>query len=699
MSLNTVKCLLGDSEIIIETGKMAKQAGGAVTVRSGDTIVLVVATSSQTMKEKCDFLPLTVEYLEKTFAAGKIPGGFFKREGRPSETAILTARFIDRPIRPLFPENYHFDTQVIATVLSASPDHLPEMLAMIGASASLCISDIPFIKPIAGCRVSRIHGEFKINLSLSDLEKSDLDLVVAASEDAVLMVEGEAHEASETDLIQAIEFAFKALQPVIKIQKELQAQCGKAKREVPQLQTLADITGAIQTSRKRIEQALAIKEKQLRYSTLDAIKAEIKEKVLNDESPFDHQLQLMKEFENVKSDIMRSAIIKEGKRIDGRGLKDIRPISCEVGLLPRVHGSALFTRGETQALVAATLGSSSDEQIIDGLLAEQSKRFMLNYNFPSFSVGEVKPLRSPGRREIGHGFLAERSLLGALPSAEDFSYTIRIVSEILESNGSSSMATVCGGSLAMMDAGVPITTPIAGIAMGLIKEGDDFAVLSDILGDEDHLGDMDFKVTGSEKGVMALQMDIKIEGITTEIMQKALMQAKEGRVHILGCMNKAIDKPRETLSAYAPKLHLVQINPKKIRDVIGPGGKNIKGIIEETGVKMDVEDSGIIKIFSSDQDAIDRTIELIKYFTGDVEVGKLYHGTVKKITHFGAFVEVRPNSEGLLHISQISDKHVNEVTDVLSEGDKINVKVLAIDEMGKFKLTMKGIDQNEEIAS
>ncbi len=693
MSTNQVQCKLGGSDIIIETGKMAKQAGGSVTVRCGDTVVLVVATSAAKAKTECDFLPLTVEYLEKTFAAGKIPGGFFKREGRPSETAILTSRFIDRPIRPLFPDNYYFDTQVIAIVLSASQENPPELLAMVGASAALMISDIPLKKPIAGCRVCRINGEYVINPAYNDIAKSDLDIVVSASEDAVVMVEGGAKEAQEEDVLKAISFAHEALKPVIAIQKELQEKCGKPKRDVPQPELSEEITKTVASYKDQIAEALKIKIKQDRYAKIDEIKEELKEKLLTDDSTYEQKLQLSNEIQEIKSNIMRASILKEKKRIDGRGPTDIRQITSEVGFLPRVHGSSLFTRGETQALVTATLGSSQDEQTIDGLLDDTSKKFMLNYNFPAFSVGEVRPLRSPGRREIGHGHLAERSLYNMLPPQEEFPYTIRIVSEILESNGSSSMATVCGGSLAMMDAGVPLKKPVAGIAMGLIKEDNDYAILSDILGDEDHLGDMDFKITGTADGLSAVQMDIKIEGISTEIMEKALTQAKEGRLHILGKMNEALETPREKLSTYAPKFKVLHVKTDRIKDVIGPGGKNIKGIIEQTGAKIDIDDDGSIKVFAHDDSSLEQTISLIDECTQEAEVGRLYDGIVKKITNFGAFVEILPKTEGLLHISQISDKHVERVEDEMKEGEKIKVRVINVDNFGKIKLTMKDLDK------
>ncbi len=694
MSIHQVKCQLGDHEVIIETGKMAKQAGGAVTVRCGDSIVLVTATSSLQSKDEVDFLPLTVEYLEKTFSAGKIPGGFFKREGRPTETAILTSRFIDRPIRPLFPDHYYFETQVIATVLSASGEMPPDMLAIVGASSSLMVSDIPFKKPLAGCRVCRIDGDFVINPSISALSKSDLDLVVAATDDAVVMVEGGAQEAKEEDLMAAIEFAHKALKPVIAAQVELQKMCGKAKRSVPQPETRADITQAVKGYTGKVKEALGIKIKQQRYTQLDVLKDELKTKLITKESPYAHKLQLATEFENLKSDLMRGAIINDKTRIDGRGLTDIRTITSEVSVLPRTHGSALFTRGETQALCVATLGSADDEQTIDGLLEETSKKFMLNYNFPPFSVGEVKGLRSPGRREIGHGHLAERALKPLLPAPDSFPYTIRLVSEILESNGSSSMATVCGGSLALMDAGVPVVKPVAGIAMGLIKTDDRFAVLSDILGDEDHLGDMDFKVTGTDAGVTAMQMDIKIEGITSEIMVQALSQAKEGRVFILGKMAETLTEHRKEMSQFAPKMEMLKISVDKIKDVIGPGGKHIKGIIEETGAKIDIEDDGSVRIFANCDEVLKRTIELVREYAADVEEGKIYKGIVKKITDFGAFVEILPRTDGLLHISQISNRRIERVEDVLNQGDTVTVRVIAVDHSGKIKLSMKNIDQD-----
>lgn len=697
MSVHQIKTQFGDKEVLIETGKMAKQAGGSITVRCGDSVLLVVATSAPEPREGTDFLPLTVEYLEKSYAAGKIPGGFFKREGRPGESSILVARCIDRPLRPLFPDHYYLDTQVIVHVISADPNCPPDQLATLGASAALTISDIPLSKPVSGCTVVKIDGKLKINPSLEEKEEAELELAVAVTEDAVVMVEGEAQGVSEQDMLEAIQFAHDACKPSIQAQKDLQALCGKPKREVKAPEVNQTIKAAVEKVTDQVKQALAIGDKLERYAKLNEIKSALKDEVLNDETTSADKLQLSGDFDELKSKLMRTDILKEGKRIDGRASTDIRHISCEVGLLPQAHGSALFTRGETQALVVATLGSSDDEQMVDDLLEFRRKSFMLNYNFPAFSVGEVRPLRSPGRREIGHGNLAERALATHLPSVDDFPYTIRIVSEILESNGSSSMASVCGGSLALMDAGVPVQQPTAGIAMGLIKEGDDFAILSDILGDEDHLGDMDFKVTGSENGITALQMDIKIEGITAEIMGKALDQAKAGRLHILEKMKEALAEPRAQVAACAPRIKELKIKVDRIKDVIGPGGKVIKGIIEETGAKIDIEDSGSVRIFASNTPAMERAIKMVEEITAEAEVGKVYTGPIKRITNFGAFVEILPKTDGLLHISQIVDRRLKEVTEVLAEGDVINVKVLNVDNFGKIKLSMKEVEQDDKI--
>ncbi|MBX7147865.1 polyribonucleotide nucleotidyltransferase [bacterium] len=687
---------LGNTDVIIETGKLAKQAGGSVVVRAGDTMVLVTAGVAAEPKAGIDFLPLTVDFIEKTFAAGKIPGGFFKREGRPTEVATLTSRFIDRPIRPMFPEGYYCETQVVATVLSVDQVNDPDTLSIIGASAALMISDAPFTKPVAGCRVGRIDGQFVINASAVDMESSDIELIVAATEDAVVMVEGGGDEVSEKDMTDAILFAHNALKPICKIQNELREKAGKQKREVVIPEKNAAIHSAVNAVEAPVRDAMLIKDKLARYKALGDIKTGVKAKAFPEGTEVTPALsiELGGAFEELKSRVMRKMILKDKARIDGRDFVTIRPITCETTLLPRAHGSALFTRGETQALVVATLGSSDDEQIIDSITGEYTKKFMLHYNFPPFSVGEVKPLRSPGRREIGHGALAERALVRMIPHHEDFPYTIRVVSEILESNGSSSMASVCGGSLSLMDAGVPLKRPVAGIAMGLIKEGNDIAILSDILGDEDHLGDMDFKVCGTEKGITALQMDIKIDGVTEQILSTALSQAREGRMHILGKMSEAMTTPRENLSAHAPKIvtHSVPVN--KIKDVIGSGGKNIKGIVEATGAKIDIEETGLIKIFSSDQDAINLAITMIKELTAEVEEGAIYEGKVKKIMEFGAFVEVLPKTDGLVHISQLADRHVKNVTDVVKEGDMVRVKCIGFDNRGKIKLSMKESELN-----
>ena len=687
-----VTATLGGREIIIETGRLAKQAGGSVTVTCGETIVLVTATASPKPKEGIDFLPLTVDFIEKTFAAGKIPGGFFKREGRPTEFATLVSRFIDRPIRPLFPEGYQHETQVIATVLSVDQVNDPDTLAMIGASTSLHISNIPFTKPIAGCRIARIDGNWVVNAASPDMEKSDVDLIVAASSDAVVMVEGGGDEVAEKDMVEAILTAHKSLLPVIAAQEELRKKIGKEKFKFKVSEPDPKIGELLKAAHKKVAEAMKIPVKHERYDTLDAIRAGILDQLKGGAEKLEDpkkELELKARYEELKSEIMRSMILDQKVRIDGRGFTDIRPITAEVGVLPRTHGSGLFTRGETQALVVATLGSSDDEQRIDSISGEDSKTFMLHYNFPPFSVGEVKPLRSPGRREIGHGALAERAVKRVLPAHEDFPYTIRIVSEILESNGSSSMATVCGGSLSLMDAGVPISAQVAGIAMGLIKEDKKVAILSDILGDEDHLGDMDFKVAGTAKGVTALQMDIKIGGVDSEILTRALDQAHEGRMTILAKMNEAISKPRESLSKHAPKIVSMMVPKDKIKDVIGSGGKNIRGIIDATGVKIDIEDTGQVKIFSPDDAAIAMAQKMVKELVAVPEIGRVYEGTGRKIMEFGAFVEILPKTDGLVHISQMSDHRIRDVHEVCREGARVTVKCIGIAERGKIKLSMK----------
>lgn len=688
MTEQTVAVEVGGRTITIATGKMAKQASGAVVVSCGDTMVLVTAVAAKNAKEGQDFFPLTVNYQEKAYAGGKIPGGFFKREGRPSENETLTCRFIDRPIRPLFPENFLNETQIMATVISADQDNDPGILAMIGASAALEVSDIPFLGPIAGVKVGRVDGTFVANPSAEQLANSDLEIVVAASKDAVIMVEGGAAEVSEADLLEAIFFGHAAVQPLITAQEELKRMACVAKREI----VTEPVNEALKTrvrelAYSRIDEAVRIRSKQERHNCIATITQETLEALLPEFEGLNSEIKdFLGDFEY---ELVREHILKDGERIDGRDTKTIRPITSEINLLPRAHGSALFTRGETQALVAATLGTSIDEQRIDSLYGESKKRFLLHYNFPPYSVGETSMRLAPGRREIGHGNLAERALERVVPKHEEFPYTIRIVSDILESNGSSSMATVCGGSLSMMDAGVPIKAPVAGIAMGLIKEGDRIAILSDILGDEDHLGDMDFKVAGTAAGVTAIQMDIKITGVTRAIMEQALKQAKDGRIHILGKMAEVISQPKGDLSPFAPRITTVWVKTDKIRDVIGAGGKNVRGITEATGVSIDIEDTGRINIASTSKAACEQAIKMIRDLTAEAEEGKLYMGTVKKVMDFGAFVEIFPGTDGLVHISELDTERVKNVSDVLKEGDKVLVKCIGIDKQGKIKLSRK----------
>ncbi|MBI2346189.1 MAG: polyribonucleotide nucleotidyltransferase [Deltaproteobacteria bacterium] len=689
---HSVKTEFGGRTLTIETGRMARQAGGAVTVRYGDTIVLVTATGAQTPRTGIDFFPLTVDYIEKTFAAGKIPGGFFKREGRPTEQEILTSRFIDRPIRPLFPEGYRNDTQVIATVLSADNENDADILGMIGASTALTLSPIPFQGPIAGVSVGRVNGQLICNPTPAQTAESDIDLIVAASRNAVVMVEGGAREVPEADLVAAIQFAHAQIQPILDMQEALRERCGAPTKWTvtppEEGQELAERVRAAAV--ERLKAALQVPVKLERYAALDQLKNDLLAQLVPADDATGLAGKVKVAYEELKGRTMRARVLSEGCRIDGRNLTDIRPITIDAGLLPRAHGSALFTRGETQALVTATLGTSEDQQLIDNITGEYYKRFMLHYNFPPFSVGEVKPLRSPGRREIGHGALAERAIKWVIPSEDAFPYTIRVVSEILESNGSSSMATVCGASLALMDAGVPIDSPVAGVAMGLICDGGKAAILSDILGDEDHLGDMDFKVAGTAKGVTALQMDIKIAGLSQELLTKALAQARDGRLFILGKMREALAMPRAELSPYAPKITSLKINTDKIGALIGPGGKTIRGIQETTGAKIDVEEDGTVRIAAVDQEAGDRALKMVKAVTTTPEAGKYYRGIVQKIMEFGAFVEILPGTDGLLHVSQIAQTRVKNVSDVLKEGDELIVKVLEIEpKTGKIRLSRK----------
>lgn len=673
----------------LSTGRMARQADGAVVAQYGDTIVLATCVSSKQVKE-VDFFPLTVDYQEKAYAAGKIPGGFFKREGRPSEKEILTSRLIDRPLRPLFPEGYNDETQIIVSVLSYGEENISDILGIIAASATLTISAIPFLGPVGAVRIGRIGGEFIINPDLKEIEESELNLIVAGTSDAVIMVEGEAKEVSEVIMLEALDLAHKEIRKIVDLQLKLGDKVGKQKMGVVPIkigEELQEKVKAITITKMR--EAILIPDKLHRQNTLDLILHESIQIIKQEFPERDITKEIQMAFKEIEKEEVRRTILEKGIRADGRGPADIRPITCEAGVLPRTHGSALFTRGETQCLAVVTLGTSEDEQRIDALEGESTKTFMLHYNFPPFSVGEVKPLRSPGRREIGHGALAERALKPVIPSKTEFPYTLRIVSDILESNGSSSMATVCGGTLALMDAGVPIKAPVAGIAMGLIREGDNTIILSDILGLEDHLGDMDFKVTGTEKGITAFQMDMKIAGVSGDLMERALEQAKQGRLYILGKMLETISSPRSNLSSHAPRIYTMQIKTDKIRDVIGTGGKVIRGIIEQTGVKINIDDTGLINIASADESSAEKAIEIINGIIAEAEVGKIYDGKVKKIMDFGAFVEILPGTEGLLHISQIAEHRVLRVSDEMKEGQVIPVKVIEVDKQGKIRLSMK----------
>jgi polyribonucleotide nucleotidyltransferase len=683
--------MVGGRELTIETGRMAKQAGGSVVVRQGDTMVLVTATAQSRIREGMDFMPLTCEYMEKTSAAGKIPGGYFKREGRSTEKEILTARLMDRPTRPGFPKAWRFDTQLIATVLSADKENPSDMLAVIGASAALVLSDLVWAGPIACLRVGRIDGQFVANPTYEDQERSELNLIVACSRDAIVMVEGSAKELPEPVIVDALFFAHRECQPIIDLQEKLRAAAGKPKRAFsPPVKDEALAGRVSELTYDKVKAAMANRVKQERYGALDRIHDELIGALCVDGAPYHKRdKEVDSAYESVKKKHARLQTLDTGFRIDGRRTFDIRQITCEVGVLPRVHGSSLFTRGETQALVSATLGTEQDVQRLDTLLGDVEKRFLLHYNFPPYSTGETKPMRGASRREIGHGHLAEMAISKVLPSYEDFPYTLRIVSEILESNGSSSMASVCGGSLALMDAGVPITTPVAGIAMGLMKEGDRVAILSDILGDEDHLGDMDFKVCGTRSGVTALQMDIKIAGLTRDILERALTQARDGRLYILGKMAEALAAPRDDMSPYAPRIYTMRVKPDRIRDIIGPGGKMIRGIQEQTGVTINVEDDGTVSIASNDERSAQKAMDIIKGLTAEPEIGHFYMGVVKRIAEFGAFVEIMPGTDGLVHISELASERIRKVEDVLKEGDEILVKVISVDRQGKIRLSRK----------
>lgn len=677
-------------KISVETGRIARQAGGAVMVRSGDSMVLVTACKGS--EKDGDFLPLTIDYVEKTYAAGKIPGGFFKREGKLRDRETLTSRLIDRPCRPLFPEGFNHEIQVIATVMSADEEHDTDVLAVIGASAALTLSELPFEGPIAAVKVGRIGGKIVINPASSQMAQSDLDLIVAGTRDAIVMVEGSAKEAREEEVAEALFYAHKEMQVIIEMQLELQKKAGKPKMEFVKAEPDATIVNKMASFlTPKIQEGIKQVDKLARRDALRAVKQSAEEEfVKEDDQDSDSKKRLLgKVYEDLHYNLVRQLVFKTGKRLDGRDTKTVRPITIETGILPRTHGSSLFTRGETQAIVVATLGTKEEAQRMDDLYGDVEKTFMLHYNFPPFSVGETKPMRGPGRREIGHGALAERAVRAVLPDEKDFKYVIRIVSEITESNGSSSMASVCGSSLSLMDAGVPIKAPVAGVAMGLMKEGSDTAILTDILGDEDHLGDMDFKVCGTEKGVTALQMDMKIKGLDQALMQRALAQAREARLHILTKMNEAISSHRTNLSRYAPRIVTIKINPDKIRDIIGPGGKMIRSITDSCGVKIEVTDDGTVNIASSEESKIKSALSIIESLTQEATVGQTYKGVVKRITDFGAFVEILPGTDGLVHISQLADERVRRVEDIVQEGDEVFVKVLEIDRQGKIRLSRK----------
>jgi polyribonucleotide nucleotidyltransferase len=682
---------VGGKEIAIETGKLAKQAGGAVVVRLGDTMLLVTATGSKGPREGMDFLPLTCEYQEKYYAAGKIPGSYFRREGRPSEDEILVCRLMDRPCRPLFPSSWRIDTQIIANVISFDKENPTDVLAMTGASAALHISDLVWEGPIAGVRVGRVDGQMIAFPTFEERAKSDIDLIVAASRDAIVMVEGGMDNVSESDVVDALLFAHESAQPLLDLQDRLRQQAGKPKREFTPPQPNEDLARQIyEIASDKIVAGLAVRDKHQRSSALSAAKEAVLEGLCAEGKPYcDRDKEVSEAYGAVRKKIARRQTLETKSRIDGRGLDEIRPIECEVGILPRAHGSALFTRGETQALVVATLGTRYDEQRMETLMADERRDFLLHYNFPPFCTGEAKMLRGTSRREVGHGKLAHRSVARILPERGKFPYTLRLVSETLESNGSSSMASVCGSSLALMDAGVPVKDSVAGIAMGLMKEGDQYAILSDILGDEDHIGDMDFKVTGTRSGICALQMDIKLKGLSREILTEALEQARRGRLHILDKMAEAIQVPRPELNPNAPRIVTIMVKPDKIRDIIGPGGKTIRAIVEQTGAQIDVEDSGAVNIASSDERSLNQAMDLIKALTMEAEIGQYYNGVVKRVVEFGAFVEIMPGTDGLVHISELAHERTRKVTDVLEEGDEVVVKVINVDRDGKIRLSRK----------
>jgi len=709
----SVSLEVGGRTMTIEAGKLAKQAAGAAVVTYGGTSVLVTAVHSAP-RPGIDFFPLTVDFVEKFAASGKIPGGFFKREGRLSDREVLVSRFIDRSIRPLFADGYNDDTQVTATVLSAEPDHSPDMAAFVGASVALTLSEIPFLGPIAAVRVGRVNGQLLVNPSPDQLEVSDIEVIVAGNKSALVMVEGGAKEVSESEMLEALQFAHREMQPIIAVQEDLRRSVGKPKLELPEPQDDSQLDAKVRgMAEAGIAEALRIRDKQERYKAIAEVEKGVLDELVTAYRRQKVELDSLEAWEGrqdglrslqskvrhalheLRSELMRERVLAEGVRIDGRRSDEIRPIACEVRVVPRPHGVALFTRGETQAIVSTTLGSGGDEQTIDGMLGRWSKAFLLHYNFPPFSVGEARPLRGPGRREVGHGALAERALKAVMPDHDEFPYTVRVVSETLESNGSSSMATICGGTLSLLDAGVPLAAPVAGIAMGLITDGSRTAVLSDILGDEDHLGDMDFKVAGSQRGITALQMDIKIPEVDWDVMQRAMAQAREGRMHILECMRADTQaelgglEHRRELHEFAPRLEVIWVKPDRIRDIIGPGGKVIRAIQETTGAKIDVEDSGRVSVFGPDVESVDRARAMVEELTQEAEIGRLYLSKVKRITDFGAFAEIFPGTDGLIHISHLADGRVERVTDVVEEGDEVLVKCIDIDPSGRIRLSRK----------
>lgn len=687
---NIQKIKFGKDELILETGKLAKQANGSVAVSYGGTVVLVTACMSREVKEGQDWFPLTVEYQEKTYAAGRIPGGFFKREGRPSESEILTARLIDRPIRPLFPDGFLNEVQVMAIVVSSDGENDPDILAVVGASAALSISDIPFNGPIGACRVGRVNNEFVLNPTYKELEASDIDVVVVANDKGIVMLESKAKEISEEDYLAAVKFGYENSKQIIEMQKQFMKQSGKPKADIAFKKIDGSLKAKVEElASAKLKEVYSLAKKEEREEAVALLAKELEEKLTQEGfEAVDIRIAL----QEVEKKQVRGIILSGNIRIDGRSFKEIRPIKAEVSVLPRTHGSALFTRGQTQSLAVTTLGTGEDEQMIEALEGEKYKSFMLHYSFPPFSVGETKPVRGPGRREIGHGALAERALLAVMPSKDNFPYTVRVVSEILESNGSSSMASVCAATLSLMDAGVPIKSAVGGVALGLIKEADKELILTDIAGLEDHYGDMDFKVAGTRTGVTAVQLDLKIDGISIDLLSKCLAQSKEGRFFILDKMGEALPSSRSELSSYAPRIEVLKINTEKIGSLIGPGGKTIKGIIAATGASIDIKDDGTVLIGSTDSAMSEQAIKMVKAITDDIEVGRIYIGKVRRITNFGAFCEIAPGKDGLVHVSELSGKFVKNVEEVVKIGDEIKVKVVGIDELGRINLSKKQAD-------